>query len=71
MKQEQKGEPLTGIQEITVVNVQTAAGFPVVPTDLSPELRRPVVALRSGQHLTKREIVEMVDEEVAQNSRPY
>lgn len=71
MKQEQKREPLTGIQEITVFNVQTAAGLSELPEDLSPEIRKAAEVLRSGKRLTKRQIVEIVDEEVELNSRLY
>lgn len=61
---------LTRVEEITVINIRTAAGFPVVPSDLSPELRSPTERLRAGEPLTDEQIVEMVDREVELNSIP-
>jgi hypothetical protein len=62
------GEQLPDTQKIIVSNVRTAAGFPAVPADISPELRKPVEILRSGRELTKEQIIEMVEREVRQNS---
>ncbi len=61
-------EQLTDIQKITVRNVRTAAHFPAVPADISPELRKPVEAIKSGMHLTGKQIVKIVEREVRQNS---
>jgi hypothetical protein len=66
---------LTDIQKITVHNVRTAARFPKLPANLSPELEKPVRLIKKLRILswviTPRRIVEMVETEVELNSNPY
>ena len=59
---------LTPVEKITAVNVRTAAQFPTIPKDLSPELRGPVEQLRLGKPLKDAEIVAMGEAEVQHNS---